>query len=178
MLAELVVEAYSSSLSTFKKKSNFFVLVLVSQHVNKSRDFLSAGCTQIYFFVFSYSYFRQYVQWKSVFSQPAPCKKSAVKFVIIFKNKYIFFQEFWLFFNTKKLTYMIIHIFHSLRLNVAKYVLKNRKVQIINPSRNKPNTSQKHPLKVKNQKSKKKHHFLRIPVIFGVMFLFCPKLSF
>ena len=65
------------------------------------------------------------------------------------------------------------------RLNFAIYVLKNRKVEIINPLRNKPNTAKtkKHPLKVKNLEIKK-HHFLRISVIFDVMFWFCPKSPF
>ena len=36
----------------------------------------------------------------------------------------------------------------------------------------------KRPLKSQNEKNVKKHHFLRISVIFGVMILFCPKLHF
>ena len=48
---------------------------------------------------------------------------------------------------------MRIHIFQFFaRLNVAKYVLKNCKIELINPLQNKPNTAKtkKHPLKVKN----------------------------
>ena len=62
-------------------------------------------------------------------------------------------------------------------LNMSK---KNWKVEIINPSKKqtKYRQNQKHPLKVKNLKVKKKHYFLRIPVIFGVVFLLCPKSLF
>ena len=54
----------------------------------------------------------------------------------------------------------------------------NSKVEIMNPSQNKSNTAEtKNPLKVKNINTQK-YHFLRIPVIFDVMFLFCPKSLF
>ena len=72
-------------------------------------------------------------------------KKIAMKFV---KKKFqqivfsFFFHELWLCFviqKTKNLWGFIFFIF--LRLNVAKYVLKNCKVEIINPLQNKSNAA-------------------------------------
>ena len=113
--------------------------------------------------------------WKNVFSQPLPCRKVAVKFDLFFFQQICFYYYFFLivFFYTKKLKFMSIHIFHFLRLNVAKYILKTiatlklsigQKINRIPP---KP----KIPFKIKNLKIQK-HHFLRIAIVFDVMFFF------
>ena len=60
-----------------------------------------------------------------------------------FKKKFIIlFCPSWLFFIIKKNEKFmrIIIFFYFLRLNVAIYVLKKCKVEIINPSQNNPNT--------------------------------------
>ena len=69
-----------------------------------------------------------FINWgKNVFSQPLPCKKIAMKFVIFFFNKYflIFLFSCDCFFVYKKLKiYEDSYFSVFLRLNVAKYVLK------------------------------------------------------
>ena len=72
---------------------------------------------------------------------------------------------------------MRIHIFFI--LIVGKYVIKNAKLKkSIGLKKNQIPPKPKTPLKSQKFKKPKKHNFLRIPVIFDVMFLFCPKLPF
>ena len=56
---------------------------------------------------------------------------------------------------------------------------KSHKVEIITPSRKKPNTAKTKNTLLKSQINKsKKHHILRMPIILNVMFLVCPKSPF
>ena len=72
----------------------------------------------------------------------------------------------------------MFHIFNFFRVNGVEHVIINCKVYMFNPLQNKPNDAKTKTLFKSQKFTNLTHHFLRIPVIFDVMFLFGPKKPF